>query len=219
MITGLIEKSFSFIHIIIFRIIGQKMRADLLKNIVDRSFRFFEKILCRFYFLANFYLNLYQQMIENELKILKINKQDTVLVIGSGSLPATSILIAMKTGAYVESIDFDKRAVTESIRFIEFFNLKSKLKIIHADGKTYPIQKFDVIIIVYGIRNEKEVLRHIAKNMSNTARVIFRTTVDTHLRKNNRFTIANLFEINKYIRTDSLGQVDSILLHKKSSKK
>jgi precorrin-6B methylase 2 len=219
MITSLIEKLFSFIHIILFKIIGQKMQPDLLKNFVDRSFRFFEKIVCRFYFLANFYLNLYQKLIENELKILKINEKDTVLVIGSGSLPATSILVAMKTGASVESIDFDKRAVIESKRYIDFFNLKNKLNIVHADGTTYPVKKFDVIIIVYGIRNEKEVLRHIARNMSNTTRVVFRTTVNAYLsKKNYKFDIANLFEIKKYIRTNSLGQVDSILLYRKTSK-
>jgi precorrin-6B methylase 2 len=216
MLKSLIEKIFSILQYIIFNIVAPKMHADLLKNFVDSCFAIFEKIACRFKFLAKYYLKIFEELVENEIKILNISEKNSVLVIGGGSVPVTPILIAMKTGANVESIDFYQKAIIDSKKVIESFEIKAKIKIIHAHGQSYPLERFDVIFIVYGIKWEKELLNHIAKNMKETTQLIFRTTVTVDKTKEDKInTLSKLFDVKKVVRTKSFGQTDSILLKKK----
>jgi len=192
------------------------MHAGLLKNFVDSCFAIFEKIAYRFDFLAQFYLKIFEELVENEIKILDISKKNSVLVIGGGSVPVTPILIAMKTDANIESIDFNQKAIIDSKKVIESFEIKNKIKIIHAHGQSYSLERFDVIFIVYGIKWEKELLSHIAKNMKETTQVIFRTTVTTDKTKEDKIiSLSKLFDVKKVVRTKSFGQTDSILLKKK----
>ena len=122
----------------------------------------------------------------------------------------------MKTGVHVESIDFDRKAIIDSKKFVDTIKFKNRIKLVYAQGQSYPVEKFDIIFIVYGIKREKQVLSYIAKNMKQTAQVIFRTTV-THdkTKKDKKIFLSKLFDVKKVIRTKSFGQTDSILLNKK----
>lgn len=217
MFEKIITKSFSIIQYLIFTIIAHKLQAELLKNFVDKTFVNFEKIACKFNFLATAYLKIYEELVKNEIKISNITEKDKVLVIGGGSVPATPILITKKTGAKVEAIDFDKKAIIESKKYIKTLKLENKINIIFAKGQSYPVKIFDVIFIVYGITLENEVLFYIAKNMKKSARIIYRTTIKPYdIKKDNKKDFSDLFDIKKVIRTKSLGQTDSVLLGKKS---
>jgi precorrin-6B methylase 2 len=211
------ERIFSFFQTLIFIKIGYKFRADLLKGFTDKAFVLIEKFSAKFDFLSKIYINSYKELIENEIKLLDIKRKDLVLVIGCGSIPVTPILLSSITGANVESIDFDNKSVLLSKQFIKKLNLNDKVKITFAQGDSFPIDKFDLIIIAYGIVSEEKVLNHLAKNMKPSAKVILRTTVSASDIKNRNQSISSQFDISKKIRTSSFGQTDSLLLLKKQN--
>jgi precorrin-6B methylase 2 len=184
---------------------------------MDLLFVLFEKTAQRFDFLISYYLDIYDEMLENEIKLSNITSKDSVLVIGGGSLPVTPLLIAMKTNANVVSIDIDQKAVVISSKFIDNLGLKDKIMLEHNDGLFYPIEKFDAIFVVYGVKKEKEILNYLSNNMSPTTRIIFRTTPNVLNNKKNQMDLSSIFEVKNHAQSESLGYVDSLLLCKKKN--
>jgi protein-L-isoaspartate O-methyltransferase len=97
-------------------------------------------------------------MVEKEIKMAKINSDDLVLVIGCGSLPTTTVLISMKTGANVVSVDVDKKSIRDAAQYIKNLHLGDKIKLKHANGLNYSVKNFDVIFVLYGITKQEEML-------------------------------------------------------------
>ena len=218
MLKKFLEGVFSFFQNLIFVRIGYKMHADLLKNFTDKLFIFIEKISCKFDFLTSYYLKIYNDLLEHEINLSNIKRNDSILVIGSGSLPVTPVHLAIKTGTNIEAIDFDKKSIVEADRIVKKMKLEDKIKIYHSFGQTYSLEKFDVIFIAYGLRSEKEVLTNISKNMKKTARIIFRTTYIKNQKEiSDKEYLTELFTIKDIIRTKSFGQTDSLLLIKKQN--
>ena len=145
-----------------------------------------------------------------------IKSKDLVLVIGGGSLPVTPALVTIKTKANIVVIDIDQKAIKKSSKFINDLNLKEKIKLEHADGLNYPVEKFSVIFVVYGMKREKKVLNYLSNNMNQRARIIFRTTLDAlNSKKKDRIDLSSIFNVKDHISSESLGRVDSFLLCKK----
>ena len=90
MLKRITERFFSlFIHIF-YKQIGTKIRTDAFKFFFDIFFVVFEKIGFKFDVISNNYVKLYDDIVEKEIKMAKISSNDHILVIGCGSLPATS---------------------------------------------------------------------------------------------------------------------------------
>lgn len=146
----------------------------------------------------------------------KISSKDRILVIGCGSLPATTALIAMKTKAEITTIDTDLKAAHEASYFFKNLNLECQITVEHADGLKYPISKFDVIFVLYGVQQQKEILNYLAENMQDTTKIIFRTVCDTQGRLSNKsLDVSRLFLVKDHVSSEYLGSVDSLLLLKK----
>ena len=216
MAKNLLEKFLSLHHYLIFKYIGPKMRADSLKDLMNLSFVLFEKIAYKFEIIVSFYLKIYEEMVEKEIKMSDVSSEDSVLVIGGGSIPITPMLISTKTGANVTSIDIDQKAIKLSSKFIENLSIKNKIKFEHADGSNYPVERFNVIFLSYGVKGEKEVLSHLSSNMIPKARLVFRTTLD-FINNKNKIDFLHLFNVKNHVCSKSLGRIDSFLLYKKNN--
>jgi len=211
------SKIFSIFQNIIFHHIGKKIRPGSLKGFMDKTFVIFEKVAFNFEKIANFYLEIYEDMIENELSMLDLPKCKKILVIGSGSLPVTPILIAKKTDADIIGVDIDKKAIKKSLAYIKKIGLENQIKLVLANGLIYPVKDFDAIFMLYGIRQQKEMLSYLSKNMSNSTELIFRTVTDNgKIRIDYDYgDLSEWFKVVNNIKSYGLGEVDSFLLKKK----
>ncbi len=215
-----IERLLSFIRYIFFEIISANFNTAYFKNFMDFAYVFFEKIAVSFEILSTYYLMFYDELVEKEVKMAGISKDSNVLVIGCGSLPATTALISFKTNANIVSIDYDQKAVQNASKFFKNLNTKSNVKTIYADGHLYPIKGFDVIFILYGIKKQKEMLKYISKKIENNTRVIFRTSQDLldQFFGGTEF-LSQWFTIKDCISSERIYTSDSYLLMKKKIKK
>jgi len=216
MSTSLLERLFSFLQHLVFHHIGSKIRTNALKDIMDYLFILFEKIGCKFDVVSEIYLKLYKEIVAQEITLAQITKDDRVLVIGSGSLPATPILLARDTSATVISIDKDLQAVKEAIQYLKSKKLDQMLKVECANGLTYPLERFTVIVVLYGVKQPAEMMRYLASRINQTTKVVFRTITDAKGQiRDKTLDLEQHFIIQKQIHTQSLGSFDSFLLMKK----
>ncbi len=217
MSSKIVINFFSFIKKILFSEFPDKFKPGSLKNVVDLMFRVFEKTAHNFDFITNAYLNAYEVMIEKELKLTEVSKDDSVLIIGCGSLPSTSIVIAEKTNAKNVSMDIDKSAVEAARKILKKMNLLDKVKVRLVEDINYPIDDFDLIFILYGVKKQEKIFRHIFENAKSDVKVIIRSYSDDF--KNvfdfKNFKVLDHFIIVKKVRSDVFGPVFSFLLEKK----
>lgn len=216
MFRRIIEGFFSLFITICYRQIGTKFRTDALKFFWNIFFVVLEKTGLKFDVISSNYIKLYDDIVEKEICMAKISSKDRILVIGCGSLPATTALIAMKTKAEITTIDIDRRAVHEASYFLKNLNLERQITVEHADGLTYPINKFNVIFVLYGVQHQKEILNYLAENMQDTTKIIFRTVCDTQGRLSNKsLDVSRLFLVKDNVSSEYLGSVNSLFLLKK----
>ncbi|MEM0492440.1 MAG: hypothetical protein QXS02_00555 [Candidatus Thermoplasmatota archaeon] len=211
--SNLTKTFFKLMQRVIFKEIGTRLRTDILKKLMDPAFSLFEKTASTIPILSNIYIGLYNDVIKKEIAMANIKTDDKILVIGCGALPVTPVLITRMTGSYVTCIDHDRSVIKKASFFIDSMSLNDKIKVEHADGVGYPIESFNVIVIVYGVKPSDKILAYVSDQIKNkNTRVILRTTIDNQGRL--PIDIPTSLEIKNTIRLDSLGAVDSILLQK-----
>ena len=211
------NKLLLFAYRVFYNHISPKFHSSYFKNFMDYMYVIFEKIAVNFEILNTFYINIYQEIVQKEVNLSNISSNDSVLVIGCGSIPATSILISKKSNAKkIISIDYDLEAIKNAIKFINSLKFDKNLKFEHKDGLDYAIDSFDVIFVLYGIKEKDKLLEYISKNVKKTARVIFRTTNDSfvHLLGGKKF-LEKYFIIEKSICSEKFNDTISFLLKKK----
>ncbi len=195
--------------------IAAKLDYHRLKKFVDFGFILIEKTIVNFDKLHFIYYDIYNDMIANEITLADISKDDKVLHIGCGPIPATSILLTKKSGTQVIGIDKDPRSVNQAHKCVLKSGVSKKVQIKHADAKIFPVDKFDIIILSQGIKEYKEVLEHIARSIKYNTRVIFRTSSlpGGEISQNDLF-IKDLFNINKVVAQKKNALLISIMLSK-----
>ena len=201
----------------ILKRISVKFNVHKLIKFVDLGFILIEKFAVKLDKLLPFYLEFNDKMIENEIELAKISNKDKILHIGCGAIPATSILLAKKTGAQVTGIDKDIFSIKQALICLSKLNFSDKVQVKHAEAQTFPVQMFDLIIVSQGVKPYCETLKYISQSMKPDARVVFRTssTINGELSENDRF-INDIFRVNKIVYQKQNGLLLSILLLKQS---
>lgn len=97
MLKKLTEKSFYILKRIFFEKFGSIFPGGSFKNVMDSLFVLFEKVSINFPLIASNYLDIYQEIVKEEIDMANISSADRILVIGSGSIPSTPIILAKKT--------------------------------------------------------------------------------------------------------------------------
>ena len=211
----IINKLFLFTRRIFFEEFSSKFRVELLKDLMDKLYILFERVAYNFDFLSINYLKLYDEIVEQEISMADINSKDSILVIGGGSLPATPVHISKKTKAKVLTIDKDSIAIKNATDYLMNHRLQNNIKLEYADGLNYSVKNFDVIFVLYGIKNPMILLKYLSENINNNTRVIFRATSDSiqHFEEL-KLKLSTLFKIKNYCESRSFRKTISYLLKK-----
>jgi precorrin-6B methylase 2 len=206
----------SSMQTIAFEYIGSLVQRNTFKGFMDLLFIILEKVGSKFQVVSTLYLDLYRDIVSKELALIQLAKNEKILVIGSGSLPATPMLIAMSTGARIDLIDKDPEAVATSEHFIRSYHLEENLKVINVNGLEYPLASYDVIIILYGVKQPEKVLEYIASQVSEKTRIILRVITDSHGNIGDKtLDVTKHFIIKDRTRSTTLGSFESLMLQKK----
>jgi hypothetical protein len=216
MSQSLIDKWFDRLWHFTFSRIGPKIKANALKSFMDRFFVLFEHIGQKFEILSKNYFHVYERIVDDEIRMANVQETDIILVIGCGSLPITPVLLAQKTKAKVVTIDNNANAIANATRFLTHNKLGNILSLQHADGLHYPLEKFSVIFLLYGIKKRRDLLTYLAESMNNTTRLIFRTMIDEkYCIRGTDIILTDLFTVKYVLHEEYLGSLDSLLLTKK----
>ncbi len=197
---------------------SRNMNAFALKFISDYLFIIVEKIIVKLPSLLLPYITYYEDIVDNEINLAKITKQDTVLHIGCGPLPSTSLLVARRTGAHTIGIDKNISSVQDAQYCVRVVQQENKIQIHHGNALTYAMQSFHVIIVSQGIEPRYEVLEHIANTMGPDARVLFRTfsSKDGGITAQDA-VMSTFFTVGNIVSHPQHGILISILLSKKTN--
>jgi hypothetical protein len=215
--SSTMNRLLSFAQYIVFRQVGNKIPTNAVKRIMDPGFIIFERMGVKFPAVSSVYLQFYENVVKQETTLAKVCPEDRVLVIGSGSLPATPILIARYSGAKVVTIDRDPRAVKSSTDYIHRQRLDDRLSIDFGEGLTYPAKDFTVVFLMYGVRNTQEVIASLPDRISDGCRVVLRLMCDTNRKVLDDLDITSYFTIKDQVHTSSLGAFETLLLEKKQA--
>lgn len=212
------SRCLSIVHHLFYEEISLKFNEKALKHLMDKMYIFFEKTFVHFEIVSTFYLRLYDEITDNEIKLANIQSKDNVLVIGSGSIPATAELIVRKTGAYVSSIDRDYQTVILGNQYAKQHHIDANLHIIHTDGSTFDFSSYDVIIVSYGIQDEHQLFSRIIRQMKPSARIIYRQPYNPAFSGDSLpEMISNSFVLQDKMISQSLGSICSLMFVKKST--
>ena len=118
MLNKSVNKILKYSRRLFYELISPKFKKDLLKEVMDFSYILFEKIAIKFNIISMNYIKLYSDIVQKEIEIAEINSKDSVIIIGCGTLPSTSILISMKTEANIVAIDKDINAIKRANIFL-----------------------------------------------------------------------------------------------------
>jgi hypothetical protein len=196
--------------------ISKKIKAGSLKKLSDYIFIVIEKIVVKFQSFLSAYILYYEDIVDNEIQLAQITSHDTVLHIGCGSLPSTSLLIAQKTRARTTAIDKNPSSVQDAQKCVVQLRQEDQIQIHHANALDYPMDSADAIIVSQGIEPRYEVLTHIADTMNPDARVLFRTFSSEQggITPQDE-VLSKLFIVKKTVLHPEHGLLMSILLKKK----
>jgi len=197
----------------------RNMDAFALKFIGDYLFIIIEKIVVKLPSLIPPYITYYEDIVDNEISLVPITKQDTIIHIGCGPIPSTSLLFAQKTGARTIGIDKDILSVKDARYCVHVSHLENQIQIDHGDALTYAIQSSRFLIVSQGIEPRYNVLEHIAQSMRPDALVIFRTLSS----KEGGITtqdevLGRLFTVGNIVSHPHHGILISVVLSKKADK-
>jgi cyclopropane fatty-acyl-phospholipid synthase-like methyltransferase len=107
-----------------------------------------------------------------EIKMVKINSNDKVLLIGCGILPTETILIAETTGVKVVGIDNSITAVKHAKKYVKKIGLSDLIKIEYADGTNYKLSKFNIIFIAINVFPIESILKHLSNNIKPGTKIL-----------------------------------------------
>ena len=197
--------------------ISRKIKAGSLKKLSDYIFIVLEKSIVKFPSFLSAYILYYEDIVEHEIHLAGITAQDTILHIGCGSLPSTSLLISQKKGTYTIGIEKDPSSVRDAQYCVNVMHQEHLLQIIQANALDYSIDSSSVIIVSQGIEPRYEVLTHIANTIQPSTRVLFRTFSSNTGEITSQDTILTaLFTVGKTVLHPHHGLLMSILLKEKS---
>jgi hypothetical protein len=203
-----------FIQNLIFYRIGDKLKPGSLRTLNDYFFRIIEKIIINFRIYINNYINIYNELIEEEIKFVNITQDDNILVIGCGSIPSTCILLSGKTNAKVTGVDIDRKAIKNSINLIKKLKLEDKIKIVHFDDLKYQVKDYSIILVLFGVKNLNKLFMYLSENVKDTTKIILRSPFFFDDLDNNYLNLKNYFYLDKKLLSKSFGNLNILLLKK-----
>ncbi len=206
------RQKFKIFFYLILNEFSNKFNNNFLKKISDIIFIFSEKITLKLDYFLKYYISYYNDIIDKEIILASISKTDSIIHIGCGSIPASSILIAQKKNSKIICIDKDIKAVKNAEFCVKKLGLNEKIQIKQSEAVDFDFNKFDVILISQGITLNEIFLKNLSNIPKNT-RIIFRTfSSETGDLDESDIILENIFNIKQIIKHEKHGKVISIML-------
>lgn len=129
-------------------------------------------------FTRYFFEKYYKEVVTKEVALASIKKEDKVLFIGGGSVPATAYEIHRQTKASVDVIDIDKKAVKLAKELTNKLGY-SDINILHGDGTKIDASSYTVVHIALQANPQYKILENIASNSFESTRILIRCPKDS----------------------------------------
>ena len=136
--------------------------------------RILEKVSAQFPSLTKGFIRYYEPVIEEEIRLGEISREDKILFIGGGAIPATAYGIHGKTGAAIDVIDRDSCAVRCAEKLTERLGLSKGIRVFREDGKRIDTKGYTVVLIALQACPQKEIVENALSNSKEGTRVIVR---------------------------------------------
>lgn len=138
-----------------------------------------DKSLADFPYYEN-YINL-TRLEWNALSSCSDHTRHAVLFVGSGPLPMTAIILAIKHKTKVTIIDNDLDAIKLSRKVIGKLGLRHMINILHADGNSFNgYEDFNVIFVAAlagtNPKQKKNIFKYISRKASKKCHVVARSS-------------------------------------------
>jgi len=111
---------------------------------------------------------------KSEYETFGLSKGSKVLHIGCGPYPLTMVELATMLDIQIVGIDVNGKAVRQARDLINKRSLENKITIEQADGATYPVESFDVIIVSSCSSPKIKILHHLFATAKTNAIIIVR---------------------------------------------
>lgn len=140
---------------------------------------FIDYLACGMERIAGLYEKDISKVYEEETNLFETTNSKNIIHIGCGAYPATAITLAKMNCKNIVAIDRNSISVKLANKVITKKKLYEFIKIKKGDGRNFPIEQFDTIIIS-GISIPKiDVLKHIFKTAKPKSKIIIRELCKT----------------------------------------
>jgi len=141
--------------------------TNLFWKIVDNLFYKLEK-------LGNLYEKTISKSYVRETEIFDISNSKNILHIGCGAYPITTITLAKFNGGSIVGIDKNPKAVEKAEEIIRKKGFGNRIKIEKGNGESYPVDKFDTIIVSSCSIPKSKILEHLFNSAKKDCKIIVR---------------------------------------------
>jgi len=152
----------------------------------------------------------YTKVVEREIRLADITSDDTVLNVGCGSLPFTSVKLAEMTGAKIYALDIDEKAISAAQSLVDTLNLEETIDFIVADGTDTISIDFDKAVVALQVRPQGKTVKNLFSCSDNDVSVIVRIPREKF--RNTYGPIPDLNKAEKSVKHHMLTFDRSILL-------
>ena len=153
-------------------------RYNLLDIFIIKNTNLFWKIVdylsYKFEKLGNLYEKTISKNYIRETQIFDISESKNILHIGCGAYPITTITLAKFNGGNIVGIDKNPKAVKKAEEIIRKKGFIDRVKIEKGDGESYPVDKFDAIIVSSCSTPKSKILENLFNSAKPDCKIIIR---------------------------------------------
>lgn len=117
----------------------------------------------------------YAPMLEKEMKMVHVRKNDRIIHIGCGALPLTALYLG-KQGFSVLAVDRDKKALEKAQELVRRSGMENRIQFLLHDGKEMDYSPYDIIWISLHATPREAIQKQAFHTMKEGARVICRNS-------------------------------------------
>ena len=127
--------------------------------------------------LAEYFLHeRFETLIKRELSLLTDLKLKRILVIGSGALPVSALLVHLQTGAPVDCLPRGPETIEISRQVIERAGYSGAVQVSGAQISEIDLKGYDLVLIELPLTQKKSILKSLRKRCRPDCLVLCRTT-------------------------------------------
>lgn len=153
----------------------QRLRLYLTTKTAHYIWHLVDICSCKLERFAIHYEKAIGEEYSKEYTFLNQPKKKQVLHIGSGAYPLTDILIAQRNDIiHVTGIDNDPRTVRYAQQIIAQKQLQNRITISLGEGQTFPVSRYDVIIISSCSWPKMDIIEHVFTSAKKNSLIILR---------------------------------------------